>query len=254
LGNSAKRQQAAALRKRSQEFQLLNNISRTGATRMKFEKISCAGLGAMFVCVILLQWHGFAVEKDGGFVAYPGVSGTSGPVLFSHKTHGLRGAGYACEKCHISASTQTPNVAMEGIRQKRACGSCHDGKTKGPRSQKAAASVQDCSSCHMPAADIVITLNRMDPVTFSHTRHLAVNPNKKTLKPSGFPCSECHPAPFERVSRGPVGMEVPHDSGGCAQCHNGKKRADGMPPVFAANTRCLTCHKPGVEPAKDAQK
>jgi c(7)-type cytochrome triheme protein len=97
----------------------------------------------------------------------------------------------------------------------------------------------------MPAADIVIALNRMDPVAFSHIHHLAVDA-RKVSKPTGFSCVDCHPAPFERVSKGPIGMEVPHesDSGGCAHCHNGQKSSEDKPSAFAANTRCLTCHKP----------
>jgi c(7)-type cytochrome triheme protein len=216
---------------------------------MKRRNIFRTGLGLALACVVLLQWNASAADKDGGFVAYPNVSGAPGPVRFSHRSHGVRRAGYACEKCHTSASAKTLNVTMDDIRQGRACGSCHDGRTKGPRGQMAAASIQDCSACHMPAADIVITLNRMDPVAFSHIRHLAVDPNKKISKSAGFSCSDCHPAPFERVSKGPVGMEVPHESGGCAQCHNGKKRSDGMPSAFAANTRCLTCHKSQSAPA-----
>jgi c(7)-type cytochrome triheme protein len=132
---------------------------------------------------------------------------------------------------------------MDDIRQGRACGACHDGHTKGPSGQLTAAAIQDCSFCHMPAADIVIRLNRMDPVAFSHVQHLGADPEKKVIKPSGLSCGECHPSTFERVAKGPVGMEVPHESGGCAQCHNGQKRSDGMPQAFAANTRCLTCHK-----------
>lgn len=197
----------------------------------------------MLAFVISLQWNGYAAEKDGGFVAYPSVSGAPGPVLFSHRSHGIRGAGYACNKCHTSASAKTLMVTMDDIRQGRACGSCHDGQTKGPRGRLAAASIQDCSVCHMPAADIVIPLNRMDPVAFSHIRHLAADPKRKVSKPAGFSCGDCHPVPFERVSKGRIGMEVPHESGGCAQCHNGQKRSDGMPMAFAANTRCLTCHK-----------
>jgi c(7)-type cytochrome triheme protein len=128
----------------------------------------------------------------------------------------------------------------------RACGSCHDGRTKGTRGRLFAASIQNCSACHMPSADIVITLNRMDPAAFSHIRHLGVDPNRRAAKSTGFSCSDCHPALFERASKGPVGMEVPHESGGCAQCHNGQKHSDGMPTAFAANTRCLTCHKPSA--------
>lgn len=210
---------------------------------MKLKKISRVAIGAISACAILLPWNSLAAEKDGGSVTFPAVSNMSGPVLFSHKEHGPRGAGYACEKCHASVSANTLNITMEEIRQGRACGSCHDGRTKGPRSQKAAHPVQDCSICHMPAADIVITLNRMDPVAFSHIRHLAVDSNRKNSRAAEFFCSDCHPAAFERTSKGPIGMKVPHESGGCVQCHNGKKRADRMPVAFAATTRCLTCHK-----------
>ena len=84
---------------------------------------------------------------------------------------------------------------------------------KGPEAETTCWLIQDCSTCHMPAADIVITLNRMDPVAFSHIRHLAADPIKKTLKSAGFSCSDCHPEPFERISKGPVGMEVPHENG-----------------------------------------
>ncbi len=102
----------------------------------------------------------------------------------------------------------------------------------------------DPAAQQMPAADVVIKLNRMDPVAFSHVRHLAVKPEKSAARSAGFSCDDCHPVPFDRVSGGPVGMEVPHETGGCARCHNGQKRSDGMPTAFAANTRCLTCHKP----------
>jgi c(7)-type cytochrome triheme protein len=95
-----------------------------------------------------------------------------------------------------------------------------------------------------PVADIVIKLNRMDPVAFSHSRHLKAEAKKKILVAVGFSCSDCHPALFERSSKGPVGMEVPHERGGCAECHNGKRSTNGMPAAFAATTRCLTCHKP----------
>ncbi len=219
---------------------------------MELKKIFRTGLGAIFVCAVFLQWNGYAAEADGGFVAYPRVSSATGPVLFSHRAHGLRGAGYVCDKCH-APSNKGLVITMDDIRNGQACGSCHVERTKGPRSQTAAASIQDCSACHMPAADIIITLNRMDPVAFSHIRHLAVDPNKKSLKSAGFSCSDCHPVLFERISKSPVGMEVPHESGGCTQCHNGKKRADGIPSVFAANTRCLTCHKPAAMPVMDEQ-
>jgi c(7)-type cytochrome triheme protein len=212
-------------------------------TGMKSAKTFIPALSLVLALSCLLQWSGGAAEKDAGMVVYPGGAGAAGPVAFSHRSHGIRGAGYACDKCHTFASSKVLTVTMEDIRLGKACGACHDGRTKGPRGQSAAASIQDCAACHMPATDIVITLNRMDPVAFSHTRHLSVDSKKKLSIPSGFSCSDCHPVPFERVLKGPIGMEVPHESGGCAQCHTGKKRSDGMPTAFAANTRCLTCHK-----------
>jgi c(7)-type cytochrome triheme protein len=211
---------------------------------MKSTKAFRIALIAMLAFVIL-HWNSHAAAPDGGFVAYPSLSESPGPVVFSHRSHGISGAGYECSKCHEPASAKTMTIAMDGIRQGRACGSCHDGRTKGPRDRLAAASIQDCSACHMPAADIIITMNRMDPVAFSHVRHLAVE-TKKATRSGGFSCSDCHPKLFERVSNGPIGMEVPHEShsGGCANCHNGQERRDGLPPAFAANARCLSCHKP----------
>ena len=191
-----------------------------------------------------LNWSGRAAEKDGGFIIYPCTSEAPGPVVFSHRSHGVPGAGYACDKCHTSASFKTLNVTMDAIIQGQVCGVCHDGRTKEPRRDLPVASIQDCASCHMPPADIVIKLGRMDPVPFSHIRHLAVDITKKISTPVGFSCSSCHPTPIELGITNPIGMEVPHESGGCAQCHNGKKRIDGMPTAFAANTRCLVCHKP----------
>jgi c(7)-type cytochrome triheme protein len=208
---------------------------------MKSRKVSNIAVGIL--CAFVLQGNCRAAEKDGGFLMYPNASGSAGPVLFSHRSHGLRGAGFACNKCHPSESSKTMLFTMDGIRQGHACGSCHDGKTRGPRGRLAAASIQDCSACHMPAADIVITLNRMNPVAFSHIRHLGVDSKKKISKPIGFACGYCHPILFERVAKGPVGMKVPHETGGCATCHNGQKRGDGNPPAFTATTRCLTCHK-----------
>ncbi len=209
---------------------------------------------AMLAIAVLMPWNGIAVEKDSGIVAYPNIPGTPGPVLFSHLNHGLRGAGFPCDKCHVDSSTRKLTVTMNEINQGKACGSCHDGKTKGPRAQSAAPPVRDCNACHMPAADIVIKLNRMDAVAFSHIRHLGVDSEKKVSKPIGFSCIHCHPEPFERALKTSYGMEVPHESGACAKCHNGQKRKDGLPSAFAANTRCLTCHKPPTDPAKDAQQ
>jgi len=85
---------------------------------------------------------------------------------------------------------------------------------------------------------------RMDAVTFSHIKHLQADAGRKVSNPTCFSCTDCHPIPFDRFSKGSFRMEAPHDSGGCVQCHSGRKRNNGKPLAFAANTRCLTCHKP----------
>lgn len=209
-----------------------------------------------FLALSLAVWppgSGYAAKKDGGIVAYRSLSGAAGPVVFSHPAHGISRAGYTCNKCHMAASDKKLAVTMDDIRQGRVCGSCHDGRTKGPHGRREAASIQDCSACHMPDTDIVITMNRMDSVAFSHVRHLSAGSKSKASKSTSFSCGDCHPAPFKRVAKGPVGMEVPHESGACAQCHNGKKRGDGMISAFAANTRCLTCHKSPASLSTDTQ-
>jgi c(7)-type cytochrome triheme protein len=210
--------------------------------QMKSANMSVLGVGAL-CALVLFPWNCLTAADDGGFVQYGGSAG-SGPVVFSHQSHGLRGAGFPCSRCHTGSDAKTITVTMDGIRQGQACGSCHDGTTRGVRGTATAFSTKDCTQCHMPTSDIVIKLNRMDPVIFSHIRHLGVNAEHKSSRPLGYSCRDCHPTPFERSASSPIGMEVPHETGGCAFCHNGKNRSGAKKPVFAATTRCLTCHKP----------
>jgi c(7)-type cytochrome triheme protein len=194
---------------------------------------------------VQLQWNSHAAEKDGGFVIYPGPQ--AGPVVFSHSAHGKENAGYRCDKCHAAGSVKTLHITMEDIRQGKICGSCHNGSTKGIRGQRAASPIEECGACHMPASDIVFRLNRMDPVKFSHVKHLSAETGRKVSNQMGFSCRDCHPTPFDRVSKGSFEMEAPHESGGCAQCHHGQKRNGRT--AFAATTRCLTCHRNSDLPA-----
>jgi c(7)-type cytochrome triheme protein len=209
---------------------------------MKSSKACFTGLAVFLAFGVLPDRSGFAAGRDGGFIAFP-AAGNAGPVLFSHRAHSDRKGGFSCVRCHVPASAGAMPVTMDEIRKGRECGACHDGKTGLTDGHGAASSIQNCGACHMPAGDIIIALNRMDPVAFSHARHMGVDSKTKVYLSNGFSCSSCHPALFERVAKGPIGMEVPHENGGCAQCHNGKKRTDGMPAAFAADTRCLTCHR-----------
>lgn len=197
---------------------------------------------ALIVCFMCLLPVGYGAG-DGGHIVYPVREGSPGPAVFSHRVHAGGKAGYECGICHASATAKTGGAAMDTVHRNQVCGTCHDGRSKRPRGQLPAAPIRNCAACHMPDTDIVIKLNRMDPVAFSHIRHLASDTRVKVSRPAGFSCGDCHPALFERASTGQIGMELPHVSGGCAECHNGKDRADGMPTAFRADTRCLTCHK-----------
>jgi c(7)-type cytochrome triheme protein len=192
----------------------------------------------MFIFVALAQWSSGSANKDGGFVIYPGAQ--AGPVVFSHSAHGKVNAGYTCDTCHPSGPQKT--VTMENIRNGKDCGSCHDGQTKGTNGRPAP-DAKDCGACHMPASDISFKLNRMDPVRFSHVKHLSADAGKKTRNLIGISCGDCHSALFDRASKGTFGMEVPHETGGCAQCHDGRKHNGHT--VFSARTRCLACHRGG---------
>jgi c(7)-type cytochrome triheme protein len=185
---------------------------------------------------------GAAAKQNPGSLFYSCGKNAPGPVVFSHRAHGSEGAGYECRVCHnvwLRAST----VSMEVLKRGEACGNCHNGSTQGPLSRRRASSIQDCSTCHMPSTDIRIRLNRMDAAVFSHTSHFQSGSNKGNT--ADFSCSDCHPAIFERsVGKSALGMDVPHRSGACAECHNGRKKKKGKSVVFAATTKCLTCHRP----------
>ncbi len=185
-----------------------------------------------------------ASKRDGGNVLYPVASGGTGPALFSHKVHGPDGAGYKCKSCHASDAGGSLGVAMSLLHKSESCGACHNGQTTGPRRRRAAHPVSECATCHMPGEDVAIRLNRMDAALFSHERHVRVGARDESSKPAGFSCGDCHPGPFEKGAGGLPRMELPHERGGCAICHNGKKRKDGLPAAFAATTRCMACHKP----------
>jgi len=195
-------------------------------------------------CFAFPQPNAYSASKDGGFVVYPESGSGPGPVVFSHRSHGNSGAGFSCSSCHGADSKQSMQATMDDIRHGRLCGKCHDDSTKAPATQKPASSLEDCKACHAPLGEITMPLNRMDPVSFSHTKHLFADPRTKVFLTTGYSCRDCHPTPFDRDSKGAFRMEVPHENGACAQCHNGRKGSEGLPSAFAATTRCLTCHKP----------
>ncbi len=78
--------------------------------------------------------------------------------------------------------------------------------------------------------DIVFTLQKADPVHFSHDYH---------TKKRGIRCAACH---FEKFSRG-AGYEMKKEKitkrDFCEHCHNGMKSFDAESPK-----NCVRCHRP----------
>jgi c(7)-type cytochrome triheme protein len=198
---------------------------------------------ALVILMIFATFGVLAAQKDGGIIVYPVSSANLGPVVFSHQSH-EDGSGYTCKMCHAGESGNYGTFTMETIRKGQACGSCHDGRVKNPRNGQNIFPVHQCPSCHMPPGDTIIALNRMDPVIFSHRKHLGAQSQDKSIHANGISCRDCHPVPFERSLRRPLGMALPHEKDGCAVCHNGGKPKQEMPVAFPATTRCLTCHQP----------
>ncbi len=207
-------------------------------------------VSTVLIMALLLQGSGYAQTGGGKTVVYPPSPGSPGPTVFSHRLHGPGGAGYACGRCHEGEQNRIA-AASGPVRGKSFCSGCHDGLTTGPGKQSPASPMQDCASCHAPEADIEIRLNRMDPVLFSHGKHMGVDAPGTTEEPSGFSCGDCHPGPFPKGAGGRIEMDLPHAEGGCARCHNGRSRNDGLPTAFPADIRCLTCHK---MPEPDARR
>lgn len=193
-----------------------------------------------------------ANKVGGGYIVYhsehaEGHHG-SGDVIFSHLAHGEKRAGFDCAACHEAAGIEKRRgaVTMAAINEGKACGHCHNGETKGPKSGEVAFAVKECSGCHMPDKDIVFEAAKgPGKVTFSHAAHTGVVEEGKVVEKAGFACGDCHPKPFARKAGEPLGMAVPHKSGGCATCHDGKQVSPSGLLAKAATANCMMCHKRG---------
>jgi c(7)-type cytochrome triheme protein len=171
------------------------------------------------------------------YIPYPGP--TRGVSVFSHVSH--QEAGYKCTDCHTALfEMKRGTVKMADLYQGKACGKCHDGKTKAPADAKrVAAAVTDCGACHTPDKPIVYINKGPGKVEFSHALHTA---DAKEVK-AGFSCSACHPKLFARKAN-EMKMPLPHVTG-CATCHNGETKSPQGKVAPAVGTSCMKCHQPG---------
>lgn len=200
------------------------------------------GILAVLVALSVITAVGAEDEKEnankvgGGYIVYPNKQGT---VVFSHLAHSTV-AGFKCEACHPAIAQKKGNVKMADIQQGKACGQCHDGKTKAPKSGGVAFAVTDCNGCHMPDKPIVLKTKGPGPVSFSHAKHTGSGNEVE----AGYACGDCHPKPFEQKAGAPIGMKFPHKDAGCATCHNGKTTSPQGATAKAVNLMCMKCHTP----------
>lgn len=209
-----------------------------------------AGLFALGVITAVWAAEESANKVGGGYIVYHPKAGEDGKlpgdVVFSHLAHGEKGAGFACDACHDAIEKKRGGVTMAAINEGKACGQCHNGQTKGPKSEGVAFEVKECTGCHMPEKDIVFPAAKgPGKVTFSHAQHTGVVEEEKVVEKGGFACGDCHPKVFKAKVGEPLGMAVPHKSGACATCHDGKKTSPSGVLAKAATGNCMTCHKKG---------
>ena len=74
---------------------------------------------------------------NGGHIVY--ASGKdAGTVVFSHRRHGKAQTGYKCAACHPAIPEKRGTVTMAANNEGKACGTCHNGRTKAPRGEAVA--------------------------------------------------------------------------------------------------------------------
>lgn len=101
--------------------------------------VSLAVVGLLLVALV-----GFvaAVEGDIVFQRKGGGAGEAPPALFPHWVHRIRFKCYVCHDAIFQMKAGTNPVTMDGIREGKFCGTCHDGKTA------FSVSFETCGRCH----------------------------------------------------------------------------------------------------------
>ncbi|NLC59142.1 MAG: hypothetical protein GX774_20085 [Armatimonadetes bacterium] len=210
---------------------------------------------------------------NGGHIVY--ASGKdAGTVVFSHRRHGEAQTGYKCAACHPAIPEKRGTVTMAANNEGKACGTCHNGRTKAPRGEAVAFAVSECKGCHAPTAELRIGLKHMGDVVFPHSAHIeSAAPPKAAATPglgwgcgtigkptkadaaqgqegAGLSCGDCHPRLFAKDTEALFNMMMPHTNGGCATCHDGKTRSPAGKVAPQATIGCSKCHLPGIQGSK----
>lgn len=189
-----------------------------------------------------------ANDVGGGYIPYPNKQGE---VVFSHLTH--NDMGFQCADCHTKIfPMKRGSFKMTDLYAKKACATCHNGKTKAPKDESMVAFdvMTTCNGCHMPKNPIVYKPKGFAPVTFDHAKHTA---NGKNIE-GGYSCGACHTKLFQRKA-GTMTMPAPHATE-CATCHDGKSVSPSGAVAHSASDmkKCSMCHKaPTTAPAKPAK-
>jgi c(7)-type cytochrome triheme protein len=160
-------------------------------------------------------------KVGGGMLIYNPTG--AGEVVFSHKSHAVK--GFKCNDCHggVFNMRHTDGVmTMTRMYGGKDCGHCHNGKV-------AFASTQ-CGSCHRGGAasgggTVEFSGGGYGKVAFSHQAHIA----------SGLKCQDCHVAIFNYKKTGGMTMSAMDKGQYCGACHDGKK-------AFASE-QCGKCHQ-----------
>jgi c(7)-type cytochrome triheme protein len=168
----------------------------------------------------------------------PIVWTTPTKATFTHQTHTMD-AGLECDACHDKifameqgSAEKAGDFSMKSFKEKKYCGSCHDGNTAFNASTQ-------CGSCHSaPETPIIFTVP-VKAVSFEHSIH---------LKKGGLTCEACHKDVFAMKKGGVEEAEKTGVNQGdkreylekihnkyCGTCHNASQ-------AFGYLTRCTVCH------------
>jgi c(7)-type cytochrome triheme protein len=205
----------------------------------------------------------------------PRAETSPGQVTFSHARHG---AVPKCTTCHATDFTMkrgaSPPVTLEAKQEGKACGRCHDGKTR--FAGKVVFPVEQCDSCHKEVAATArgdgakAAAGKAPPPAASKVKAAAAPTNDDCLachsdkdlkrtagrrargasvfvdasaldgsRHAGLECVSCH-----------TSATVPHDAKlpavDCAGCHGDKAEAmkggvHGSPAAMRSRDRAPTC-------------
>ncbi len=153
----------------------------------------------------------------------PPESPRASNLTFQHQDH-----GFACTTCHVPGGGE--DLSLIGIPEPTTCLGCH-----APQVGSHMEAVEQCQTCHVPAAQSGLTARRMAgfPKPESHSFGGWINGHSSLAASSPDYCSVCH------------------TEGTCASCHEGQGAPSFHPINFMAShgpeaygrvNDCSSCH------------